>query len=190
MADATENKVMFNLKNVYYALLTLAADGTATFATPVPVPGAVSLSMSPEGETKAFYADGIKYYTAIANNGYSGDLEMAQFPPQMRVDVWGETQGATDKVLVEKATVEPKPFALLFQIDGDQQSALNVMYNCMAARPNVGSKTNEAGKEVQTQKVKVDASPLPDGKVMASTTAGTPSETLANWFKSVFVPAA
>ena len=187
--SVTENKVQFNLKNVYYAVLTYS-DGTAIFGTPVHVPGAVTLTMSPEGDTKPFYADGIKYYTSVANNGYSGDLEMALMPTQMRVDLWGMKKSATDNVLIEDATVEPSDFALLFQVDGDAQSALNVLYNCKAARPSIGSKTIEAGKEVQTQKCKVEASPLSDGKVMASTTADTPDTVVNNWFTKVYVPAA
>ena len=43
-----ENKVQFNIKNVHYAVMT--ADGeTPTWENPVPVPGAVNLSLEASG---------------------------------------------------------------------------------------------------------------------------------------------
>ena len=51
-----ENKVRFGLKNVYYAVLTESTDGTAnTYATPVAVPGAVSLTLDSNGTDGTFY---------------------------------------------------------------------------------------------------------------------------------------
>lgn len=184
-----ENKVQFNLKNVHYAVLTeTIAEGIVTYAwaTPVHVPGAVNLSLEAQGEITPFYADGIVYYQTVANNGYSGDLEMARFVDQMMKDIWGWKEGTTSKVLTENASVEPKAFALLFQIDGDAGNECYVMYNCSGTRPAITSTTNTDTKEPVTQSSTISAVPLEDGTVFARTTASTPTDTKANWFKNVF----
>lgn len=178
----SENKVQFNLKNVHYA-----KPATSGWSTPVAIPGAVTLTLDPQGDVTPFYADGITYYQSIANNGYSGDLEMARFPDKMLKDIWGMTEGATSKVLTENATVEPSAFALLYQIDGDADEQFYVLYNCTGTRPGIGSTTNTQTKEPQTQKSSITAVPLADGKVMARTTNTTPSTTKNGWFTTVFV---
>lgn len=183
-----ENKVQFNLKNVHYAPLT--AEDPAAWDTPVHVPGAVNLSLKQQGELTKFYADGIVYWQSSSNNGYEGDLEMARFPDQMRQDIWGEELVETDNVLMENATVQPKAFALLFQIDGDQTNNLYCLYNCMATRPSVASSTTNENKEPQTQSCTISAAPLPNGDVKAATTATTTPNVRSNWFKNVYVKGA
>ena len=185
-----ENKVRFNLKNVHYAVLTetVSTSGTVSYswATPVHVAGAVSLDLSPEGDTSPFYADGIVFYQSIANQGYSGSLEMARISDNMLKDVWGLTLGSTSKVLTENANVNPKNFALLYQVDGDADNEYYCLYNVSGQRPAIGSETNEESKEPKTQTFDISAIPLADGRVLARTTADTPTATKTGWFTSVF----
>lgn len=181
----TTDKVQYNLKNVHYAPMT-ATGATPTWKTPVKVPGAVSLTMDQQGELAPFYADGIVYYNSVSNNGYSGDLEMALFPDQMLIDIWEYTKTETDNVLIENSTVEPKAFALLFEIDGDVNGRRYCLYNCTATRPGIGSKTNEASKTPQTQKSTISAVPLENGDVLARTTDETTPTVKQKWFEKVY----
>ena len=184
-----KNKVQFNIKNVHYAILTeTVTDGQTTYSwgTPVHVPGAVNIALDAQSELTPFYADGIVYYQTVSQNGYEGDLEMAKFPDQMLQDVWMMTIGATSKVLTENINREPKAFALLFQIDGDVDQELYVMYNCKGTKPGISSTTNTDTKEPQTQTSTISATPLEDGTVFARTTGETPAETKNTWFNQVF----
>ena len=89
------NKVKYNLKNVHAAKLTeTETDGEKTYSygTPKAIPGAVSISLDAQGESTPFYADGIVYFRSVANNGYSGDLEMALIPDWFRTEILQEEQ--------------------------------------------------------------------------------------------------
>lgn len=182
----SENKVQFNLKNVHYAVLTDTA-GVITYGTPVAVPGAVTLSLEPQGDIKKFYADGIVYYQTNKNQGYAGDLEVARIPDAMLTDIWGVTLGTTSKVLTENANIEPKTFALLYQIDGDIDNQYYVIYCCTGTRPGIGGSTSNESKDPQTQKSNISSVPLANGNVMARTTYDTPTAIKEGWFGAVFV---
>lgn len=181
------NKVKFNICNVHYAPITIGVDGEVTFATPVTMPGAVSLSLDPNGEPESFYADGVEYYIISNNMGYDGDLELAMIPEHFRTDILKE-EADDNKVLVENANVETGSFALLFEFDGDSKKIRHVLYNCSASRPKIESKTNEESREVQTETLTVKARPLPSGYVKAKTGNSTTELVYADWYKSVYMP--
>jgi len=188
----SENKVQFGLKNVYYAPLT---EGTTnTWATPVALPGAVSLTLDKSGNATDFYADNVTYYKTVTNNGYTGSLEVAKIPDAMLESIWGMQLESTSNVLFEKNDVEPVPFALLFEIDGDADQEKYCFYRCIAERPSVTGATSTDSKEVQTQSLNVSCLPLVTGAsaqkglVKARTTANTPSTTKDAWFSAVVTP--
>ncbi len=182
-----KNKVKFNICNVHYALITVDEDGEVTFGTPVAMPGAVSLSLEPNGEPSNFYADGYAYYTISNNMGYEGDLELAMVPEGFRTDVLKESLD-DNSVLVESANVETANFALLFEFDGDVKKIRHVLYNCSAARPNIESSTNEEEIEVQTETLAITAAPLANGYVKARTGDSTTDTVYTGWYSSVYLP--
>lgn len=188
------NKIKYGLKNVYYAVATIAANGSATYDTPVAVPGAVSLSLDPQGDNSTLHADNIAYYVSIANSGYEGDLEMALFPDAFRKDVFGEIED-TKGVLIEDANASPVHFALLFQFEGDVTATKHVLYNCTAQRNTVGSTTKSDTVEPQTESATITATSiyvaaLDKDIVKASTGESVDSTTYSGWNTAVYVPTA
>lgn len=188
-----ENKVRFGLNNVHYAVLTEGS--TNSWETPVAVPGAVSITIDSNTTDNTFYADNVAYYKVFANNGYSGSLEMARISDEMMQDIWGETLGSTDKILYEKTGVQPKPFALLFEVGGDQDGEKYVLYRVVpTSKPSAGSQTIGENAEPTTQSFDFEALPLVTGSsdqlglIKGRTTENTPSSTASGWFSAVVTP--
>lgn len=190
---ATANKVHFGLKNVHYATVTYSSTGVPSWTSPVHINGAVNLSLAKESSDTDFYADDIKYYHLGTNNGYTGTLEMASFPDDMRVALWGYTISSTGKLIIEDVDAQPAEFALMFEIDGDQSPERYCFFRCVASRPDVASATKADSTEVQTQSCDITVMAVVDptsaskinGKVYYRTTADTPTATYTTFFSSV-----
>lgn len=185
------NKIKFGLSRVYYAKATIdTSTGAATYTTPVAIPGAVSLSMDPSGDSNKFYADNVAYATFAANAGYEGELEVAVIPDSFRKDILGEV--VDSDIQVEKAEATTTPFALLFQFEGDEDATRHVFYNVTAARPNVGSKTTEESVEVQTETLKLTCGSIFNAKLDDNIVKGKISDktkqAYTDWFTAVHQP--
>ena len=200
------NKVKFGLKNCHYAKATFDEDGSVTYAKPVRIPGAVSLSMDANGEIEPFYADNIAYYVVNNNSGYEGNLEIALIPESFLTDIMHEELDGNG-VLAENANVELEHFAFLFEFDGDQRHIRHVLYNCVASRPSIEGETNEDSKEVKTESLSLtaaalptglvksktlnlQATPLANGYVKAKTGTNTTDDVYNKWYDAVYEPQA
>ena len=177
-----ENKVQFGIKNVHYATML----SESTWDTPKPIPGSVALTLNPVGENSVFYADNITYFRSDSNEGYEGDAEFATLPVDLYKDIFQYTEGLTSKVLTENANALSKPFALLFEEEGDASGTKYVGYKCTASRPKKTFKTKGKGFDPQTQSISLKFDPMEDGKVIAFTQSTTPEGTLTAWYTKVF----
>lgn len=188
MADT--NKIKYGIKNVYFAVATIASNGSATYSTPKALPGAVSLSLDPQGETNKFFADNIVYYTSVANNGYEGDLEVAKLNDDFLKDILGYAAD-TNGVLYEDANAPVVHFALMFQFEGDTHARRHVLYNCTATRPSVSGSTKEESIEPQTETVTITATtvynPTLNKDVVKASVTPTESTEYNAWNSAVYI---
>lgn len=190
------NKVKFGLSNVYYAKATIdSSTGAATYDTPVAIPGAVNLSMDPQGDQNPFYADNIKYYITNSNSGYEGDLEIALIPDSFRENILGDIKDAND-VYVEVTDAEATPFALLFQFEGDSKGTRHVLYNCTAKRPTLSGATKEDSTEVQTETLSLTAASVYNASLQKNIVKakclndGDSAAKYSTWNSAVYQPTA
>lgn len=183
------NKIKYGLSNVHYAVATIGDNGAATYSAPVAWPGAVNLSLDPEGSSDPFYADNIVYFISAANSGYSGTFESAMIPDSFREDVLGEIEDAQG-VYFENADAITKHFALLFEFEGDVNKTKHVLYNCTAARSAVASETKEASIAPVTETIDITAATVYNAtlnaNVVKSRNADTSSSSFATWYTTVY----
>ena len=151
------------------------------------MPGAVALSAEPEGDSTPFYADNIKYYIAVANNGYSGDLELAITPKEFLKKVLGQTEDANG-AMIENIGDTNARFALMGEIEGDSKKRRFVYYDCTATRPSAEMNTVEESKEPQTDTISITmAARASDGAIKAVIEPNEDNKAVYNtFFDSVY----
>lgn len=181
------NKIKYGISKCYYSVITYTGN-VASYATPVALPGAVSLSLDAQGDTNTFYADNIAYFVSTANNGYQGDLELALLPDSFRTDVLGEVLD-TKGFYVESSNVPTVEFALLFQFEGDENATRHCMYRCTASRPGTNGSTKEESIEPQTESIEITAMPRLADEVIKSRCPYGATD-YATWFSAVKEPTA
>lgn len=175
-------KVKFGLKNVHIAPIESVANGKYNYGDIIKVPGAVSISLEPQGDSNDFFADNIKYFSAYANNGYSGDFELAMITDEIREKIFGETKDSNE-AFIENVNDTFSPFALGFQIEGDEKARRFWYYNCSCSRSKNEAKTLEASKEPSTDALTINAMAREtDGKVRALLTESDTNKDVYNSF--------
>lgn len=180
------NKVKYGLKNVYYSIITLA-NNIPSYGTPVHIPGAVNLTLSPVGEKVKFAADDMEdYFAENVNNGYDGTLEMALIPDSFRTDVLGDILDDNDAI-IENANATVKRFALMFEFDGDDKKARHVLYNVLANRPNIEGTTRSSTKEPKSETLEIEARPAVDTSNVKAKVEQSSNASYTGFFTAVYL---
>ena len=180
------SKVKFGFKNAYYAKIT-ETEGEISYGTPVKLPGAVSMTLSPAGEDVEFYADDGLYFGESTNNGYDGSIEFALIPESFKKDILGETLDSKN-VSVENASAIANPFALLCEFTTDSGARKFAFYNCIAKRPELSATTKSSSKEISTESLDLIIRPRADGLVKVATSETSDQTTLNGWYTAVYEP--
>jgi len=179
------NKVQFGLSEVHIAPITVNNDGTFTYGTIFAIPGAVNLSLDASGDQADFAADNnARYFTDYANNGYTGTLEMAKLNEDFQTKILGMIKD-TNGAILESGDDKLTPFALGFQIDGDETNTRFWYYNCMASRPTQASATTDTSRTPQTETLNITAMRRPsDNRTRISMEKTEDNKTAYNGFFS------
>lgn len=187
--------VRYGISNAHYALYTEGTGGSAgTYATPVPMPGATQLTLTPQGNTWTFYADDIAYETGSSNTGYELSVTIAVFGDQAKVDLLGY---ATDSngVVYEPADAEPKSCAFLWEFGGSKVKKRGLLYNVKFTRPTMTGNTKTDSVDPDTDEITgvaigrdltIDNATV--NVIKASVTNETATATQFNgWFSAVYI---
>src|SRR5690625_5346932 len=154
----SQNKVTFGLKDVHVAFVTDNGEDPS-WEAPIAVPGAVRWTPEAVGDSSDFYADNTKYFTITANNGYTGELEMANIPDEVLAEMLG-WELDDNGMIVEVSDATPVHFALIGPVQGDKRNRRFVYYDCVASRPAKERTTVEESVTPATDVLNVTVSPI------------------------------
>ncbi|MGN1090575.1 MAG: major tail protein [Huintestinicola sp.] len=189
------NKVKFGLSNVHVLVIDSynAKEKTYTYDNDgiTPIPGAVNLSLDPQGDSTDFFADDIDFFAQSANTGYQGTLEIAMIPPWFRQKVLGEVVD-NNGVQIEKSDATQKEIVLFFEINGDKSKTRFCMYRCSIARPSVKGQTTEKNITPSTDSMTITAMPRENDHCTKGFIAADDTEHKAiyeSWYKTMHEPA-
>ena len=187
----SQNKVTFGLEKVHIAFFDEEAAQQPAWKAPIPIPGAVRWTPSAVGESSTFYADNTAYFTVTANNGYTGELELANVPDAILAEMLG-WEIDQNGMIVEVSDAIPKPFALLGQVLGDKRNRRFVYYYCTASRPAKERTTKGENITPATDVLSLTISPIEIGGKMivkGDLELSDTNQTVFNsFFNAVYVP--
>lgn len=178
--------VQFGLSEVHYATFTYdEATKEYTYGTPKKIMCAVSLAVTAVGDVQNFYCDNKIGFVSISNQGYEGTITGATLSTDFRKDVLGEVLD-TNGLKVEYSNIQPKEFALLYQVEGDPENSRFVFWKCKASRPSATHNSSTESITVDTQELSITMLPREDSAVKGY--ADVTATIYANWFTTVVQP--
>lgn len=187
--------VRYGISNAHYALYTEGTGQAAgTYATPVAMPGATQLTLTPQGNTWTFYADNIAYETGSSNTGYEISVTIAVVGDQAKIDLLGYAADSNG-VVYEAADAEPKSCAFLWQFDGSKVKKRGLLYNVKFNRPTETGNTKTDSVDPDTDEltgVAIGRDLTISGEVKnvikaSATNEQATASQFADWFDAVYI---
>ena len=183
-------RIRYGFSNLYYAVATEGTGGALTYGTPVKIPGAKGMTMSPAGTDIAEPADNTTWFSGKTNDGYTGSIEFEDTAEAdaFIIAVLGMTKDTSTGLVVEKADDAQVEFAILGQMElagGTETGKRACFYRCVASRPEIAAQTKEVGGlTVATNTVNITALPRINDAAVKATAVSTDSA-YANFFTAV-----
>lgn len=144
------NKVEFGISELHVGTYTVGEGGVVTLGTPYHQPGAVSFSPEEQSENNIFYADNIAYWSGYSGGTFEGDLEVAKFSDEFKVQFLGYKELDNGGLANVKNVIKPNVY-VAFQVEGDAESRRIILYNCSLGVINREYNTIEENKEPITE---------------------------------------
>lgn len=182
------DKVRFGFRNVVYAPVTNETASVITYGTVKKFAeegaGGVSVALSPRGDSFEKNADDVVWFKKDNNQGYEGDLIMTILTDSFKKDClgWAEDENG---VLIENADAAFTPFALGFEVQGNEKATRTWYYYCVASRPNDEANTKESDMSTNDVTLSITALPRPTDKDVKAT-AKASDNVYSTFFDSVY----
>lgn len=149
------NKVEFGLSNLHFCTYTVNDVGEVTLGSVIAVPGAVNLTLEPQGDENVFHADNTTYWSRFSDNGYSGSIEVAKFPDAFKKAFLGYIDLDDGGVGQLKGYNKPS-VCVMFQSEGDAEARRGILYNVSLGNINRSHTTTEDNIEVDTETIDIN----------------------------------
>lgn len=183
-------KITYGIRNGHYAPVSHDSEGAPVFGPIKRWEGWSEMSLPPVGDPLTVYADDVVYYKAHVNQGYDGNVSAYKIPEDFKINHLGEYKD-TNGVLVERASAQPKDFALLGEFQTADENAADpkrfVLYNCTAGRADFAGTTKADSMEPASFSIPITVAPTIKDEFVKATVLKSANEALFNsWFSSVY----
>lgn len=183
-------KVLFNIKKLQFSKITALSDaGVPTYASPILVPGTVSLTMDSQDSSDPFYADGEAYYTPNGAETATGTLENALLPATVLKAIYAYVESTNGELLATDGQVSE--FGMQFAVDSDDGEVYFTYYRVKTNKPGDNFTTNAPGATINPQSLSVTASTvtLADATTKIIKSYATKTATnYTNYFNAITLP--
>ena len=144
------------ISNFHYATMSTedTATSSPTYATPVAVPGLVSVNVETASNTAELYADNMLYEVAEAQGKTTVTIDLADLPMDVQAALLGHTYDSTNKTLMKSSSDVAPYVAIQFEfLMGNGKKRCVTLYKGKFAIPNQSGQTKGENTEFQTSEI-------------------------------------